>query len=237
MFDSQFWLLDNLWGGLIHATTFMTANFTHIDSYPSSALQAHGLSCIRGEKTLFADISFQVSSGECLHVRGENGVGKTSLLRLLTGLSKAESGEVFWNGQSIFSDASSYHRQLLFLGHRDALKEELTALENLQMYAMIDDVNLSAHKALAALWRFGLRGRENLPVHYLSAGQKRRVLMARMLTRQASLWILDEPFNALDINAVKELEHLIASHLDCGGMLILTSHQAIELPKIKVLDL
>jgi heme exporter protein A len=126
---------------------------------------------------------------------------------------------------------------LLFLGHRDALKEELTALENLQMYAMIDDINLSADKALAALWRFGLRGRENLPVHYLSAGQKRRVLMARMLTRQASLWILDEPFNALDVNAVNELEHLIAAHLDCGGMLVLTSHQAIELPKIKVLDL
>jgi len=170
-------------------------------------------------------------------VRGENGVGKTSLLRLLTGLSKAESGEVLWNGQSIFVDPGAYHRQLLFLGHRDALKEEFSALENLQMYASLDDVNLTAEIALAALWRFGLRGRENLPVHYLSAGQKRRVLMARMLTRQASLWILDEPFNALDVNAIEELEHLIAEHLEGGGMLILTSHQVIRLPKVKVLDL
>jgi heme exporter protein A len=237
VFDSQYGLLDNPWGGLIHATTFMTANFSPIHRYPSSALKARDLSCIRGEKTLFKDLSFEISTGQCLHVRGENGVGKTSLLRLLAGLSKADSGEVLWGEQSIFADAGAFHRQLLFLGHRDALKEEFTALENLQMYASIDDVNLSVEKALAALWRFGLRGRENLPVYCLSAGQKRRVLMARMLTRQASLWILDEPFNALDVNAVKELEHLIAEHLECGGMLVLTSHQAVALPKVKVLDL
>jgi heme exporter protein A len=123
------------------------------------------------------------------------------------------------------------------LGHRDALKEELSALENLQMYAHLDAVALTTEKALSALWRFGLRGRENLPVHYLSAGQKRRVLMARMLTRQAPIWLLDEPFNALDVRAVGELEHLIEEHLSVGGFLILTSHQAVNIPGVRVLEL
>jgi heme exporter protein A len=172
-----------------------------------------------------------------LHVRGENGVGKTSLLRLLTGLSKPESGEVLWNGLAISKESANYHRELLFLGHRDALKEDLTALENLQLYAALDDIQLPEDKALAALWRFGLRGREHLPVNYLSAGQKRRVLMARMLTRQAKLWILDEPFNALDIHAVEALQGLVAEHIGQGGLVVLTSHQEVSLPQVRTLDL
>ena len=200
-------------------------------------LEARTLTCVRGERQLFADLDLAVSAGECLHVRGENGVGKTSLLRLLTGLSKPESGEILWSSQSITKDPSAYHRQLLFLGHRDALKEDLTALENLQLYAALDDIHLPEDKALAALWRFGLRGRERLTVNCLSAGQKRRVLMARMLTRQAKLWILDEPFNALDIHAVQALQGLIAEHLEQGGLVVLTSHQEVSLPHVKVLDL
>ena len=215
----------------------MTANISPSISKTSSALEALALTCVRGEKQLFADLSFQVKSGECLHVRGQNGVGKTSLLRLLTGISKPESGDVLWNRQSICSEPQTYHRDLLFLGHRDALKEELTALENLKMYAAIDDVALSDENAISALHRFGLRGREHLPVHCLSAGQKRRVLMARLLTRQARLWILDEPFNALDIHAVAELETLITDHLILGGIVILTSHQSMSLVNLKVLDL
>jgi len=170
-------------------------------------------------------------------VRGENGVGKTSLLRILTGLSKPESGDVLWNGLSISREPSQYHRDLLFLGHRDALKEDLTALENLQLYAALDDISLSDDVALAALWRFGLRGREHLPVNCLSAGQKRRVLMARMLTRQARLWILDEPFNALDIHAVQALQDLIAEHIEQGGLVVLTSHQEVQLANVRTLDL
>lgn len=200
-------------------------------------LEARTLTCVRGERQLFADLDLAVSAGECLHVRGENGVGKTSLLRLLTGLSKPESGEILWSSQSITKDPSAYHRQLLFLGHRDALKEDLTALENLQLYAALDDIHLPEDKALAALWRFGLRGRERLTVNCLSAGQKRRVLMARMLTRQAKLWILDEPFNTLDIHAVQALQGLIAEHLEQGGLVVLTSHQEVSLPHVKVLDL
>ena len=200
-------------------------------------LEARALTCIRGERQLFQNLNLTVTAGDCLHVRGENGVGKTSLLRLLTGLSKPEAGEILWNHQSISKNPSIYHRELLFLGHRDALKEDLTALENLQLYAVLDDIHLSGDRALAALWRFGLRGRENLPVSCLSAGQKRRVLMARMLTRQAKLWILDEPFNALDIHAVQDLQGLITEHVEQGGLVILTSHQEVNLSHVKVLDL
>ena len=105
------------------------------------------------------------------------------------------------------------------------------------MYAALDDVALSQEKALASLWRFGLRGRENLPVNCLSAGQKRRVLMARMSTRQAKLWILDEPFNALDIQAVHELQNLMIEHLSTGGLAVFTSHQEINIPNMQVLEL
>lgn len=200
-------------------------------------LEAQALACVRGERRLFEGLNFKVSSGECLHVRGENGVGKTSLLRLLTGLSKPETGKILWAGLFIDKDVSTYHRELLFLGHRDALKEDLTALENLQHYAALDGIDLLDEKALSALWRFGLRGREHLPVSCLSAGQKRRILMARMLTRQARLWILDEPFNALDAHAVLALQDLIAEHVEFGGLVILTSHQEVRLPHIRVLDL
>ncbi|CAM3639308.1 cytochrome c biogenesis heme-transporting ATPase CcmA [Polynucleobacter arcticus] len=179
----------------------------------------------------------QVSPGECLHIRGENGVGKTSLLRLLTGLASPESGDILWGGRSIKNDAQDYHRKLLFLGHRDALKEDLTALENLRMFAAIDGIAISDVDAISSLWRFGLKGREDLPVNCLSAGQKKRVLMARMLTRRAQVWILDEPFNALDTQAVGELQGLIAEHLENDGLVVLTSHQPLAMPQLKVLDL
>ena len=195
------------------------------------------LTCVRGERRLFSDLDFQVFAGQCLHIRGENGVGKTSLLRLLTGLASPESGEIFWCGHSIKKTASEYHSKLLFLGHRDALKEDLSAIENLRLYAAIDGVALSDQDAFASLWRFGLRGREDLPVNCLSAGQKKRVLMARMLTRQAQVWILDEPFNALDTHAVGELQDLIVEHLQGNGLVVLTSHQPLTISGLRVLDL
>jgi heme exporter protein A len=123
------------------------------------------------------------------------------------------------------------------LGHRDALKEDLSAIENLSMYAAIDGIALSEQDAFASLWRFGLKGREDLPVNYLSAGQKKRVLMARMLTRRAQVWILDEPFNALDTHAVGELQDLIVEHLQGNGLVVLTSHQPLAIPGLRVLDL
>ena len=202
-----------------------------------SSLRANALTCVRGERTLFTGLDLEVSAGEWLHVRGENGIGKTSLLRLLSGLTKPAAGEIFWNEQLISVDPSEYYRNLLFLGHRDSLKEDLTALENLSISTTLDGITVSEEEILLALHRFGLRGREDLPVNCLSAGQKRRVLLARLLLRQAKLWILDEPFNALDVRAVEMLSELILEHITSGGMAIMTSHQEIPIPNGRVVQL
>ena len=202
-----------------------------------SSLRANALTCVRGERTLFTGLNLEVSAGEWLHVRGENGIGKTSLLRLLSGLTKPAAGEIFWNEQLISADPSEYHRNLLFLGHRDSLKEDLSALENLSIATALDGITVSEEEILLALHRFGLRGREDLPVNCLSAGQKRRVLLARLLLRQAKLWILDEPFNALDVRAVEMLSELILEHTASGGMAIMTSHQEIPMPNGRVVQL
>jgi len=208
----------------------------HLSLNPSS-LRANALTCVRGERTLFTGLNLEVSAGEWLHVRGENGIGKTSLLRLLSGLTKPAAGEIFWNEQLISADPSEYHRNLLFLGHRDSLKEDLTALENLSIATALDGIAVTEDEILLALHRFGLRGREDLPVNCLSAGQKRRVLLARLLLRQAKLWILDEPFNALDVRAVEMLSELILEHIASGGMAIMTSHQEIPMPNGRVVQL
>ena len=209
---------------------------TNLSLNPSS-LRANALTCVRGERTLFTGLDLEVSAGEWLHVCGENGIGKTSLLRLLSGLTKPAAGEIFWNEQLISADPSEYHRNLLFLGHRDSLKEDLTALENLSIATALDGIAVSEEEILLALHRFGLRGREDLPVNCLSAGQKRRVLLARLLLRQAKLWILDEPFNALDVRAVEMLSELILEHIASGGMAIMTSHQEIPMPNGRVVQL
>ena len=208
----------------------------HLSLNPSS-LRANALTCVRGERTLFTGLDLEVSAGQWLHVRGENGIGKTSLLRLLSGLTKPAAGEIFWNEQLISADPSEYHRNLLFLGHRDSLKEDLTALENLSIATALDGIVVTEDEILLALHRFGLRGREDLPVNCLSAGQKRRVLLARLLLRQAKLWILDEPFNALDVRAVEMLSELILEHIASGGMAIMTSHQEIPMPNGRVVQL
>ncbi|AKD25974.1 heme ABC exporter, ATP-binding protein CcmA [Polynucleobacter duraquae] len=215
----------------------MTTTNSSFPASTTAALEARNITCVRGERTLFSGLDLELFVGQCLHIRGENGVGKTSLLRLLTGLASPDCGEVLWYGQPIKKQESEYHSKLLFLGHRDALKEDLSAIENLRMYAAIDGITLSEQDAFASLWRFGLKGREDLPVNCLSAGQKKRVLMARMLTRRAQLWILDEPFNALDTHAVGELQALIVEHLQGNGLVVLTSHQSLAISGLRVLDL
>lgn len=200
-------------------------------------LTATGLSCTRGERTLFAGLDLAVGAGEWLHVQGENGAGKTSLLRMLATLAHPLEGEIRWNGAPVGELGEDYRRAMIFLGHHGAVKEDLTPYENLMFAAQLDGTPLDALAAMKALARFGLRGREDLAVRFLSAGQKRRVLLARLAVRQAPLWILDEPFTALDVRAVEMLSGLIEEHLMAQGMVILTSHQSMPLPNGKVLKI
>ena len=200
-------------------------------------LTAQGLSCVRGERPLFAGVELALDPGQWLHVRGANGVGKTSLLRLLAGLSQPAAGQIRWHGEPIADCAAAYRSNLLFLGHQGALKEDLTALENIELAGALDGLPPPRADVAAALRRFGLQGREELPVRVLSAGQKRRVLLARLLTRKARLWVLDEPFTALDAKAVTMLSELIAEHVAQGGMAVVTSHQPVPMAGGKAVDL
>jgi heme exporter protein A len=198
-------------------------------------LTVHRLTCVRGTRPLFSGVEFALGPGSWAHVRGPNGAGKTSLLRILAGLAQPEEGEVRWNGEKIGGE--EYRRELMYLGHRAAVKDDLTALENLTFAAEMDGVTISREQAEDALVRFGLAGREDLPVRFLSAGQKRRALLAQTVARPAKLWILDEPFTALDVKAVDFLSNLVADHVKAGGIVVMTSHQAIPLAPGQVVDL
>jgi heme exporter protein A len=200
-------------------------------------LTARGLTCVRGDRRLFAGLDLAVEPGQWLHVRGENGSGKTSLLRLLAGLSQPEGGQIFWRKLPVQQITDEFRSSLLFLGHLGAVKEDLSGLENLELASEIDSQPLKPGEALAALGRCGLKSRAHLPVRFLSAGQKRRVLLARLATRKASLWVLDEPFTALDTRAVDLLAGLITEHLAGGGMAVVTSHQPMPMAHGQVLDL
>jgi heme exporter protein A len=192
-------------------------------------LSASDLSCIRGGRPLFRGVGFALDAGRWVHVRGANGAGKTSLLRILAGLSPPDHGEVRWNGEPVARDRAGYHADLLFLGHHAAVKDELTPLENLRAANELDGHALDDEQALRALVRFGLKGREDVPVRFLSAGQRRRALLARTMTRPAKLWILDEPLTALDVTAIEGFAALTGEHLARGGMAVVTSHQPLPL--------
>jgi heme exporter protein A len=187
------------------------------------------LSCSKGDKRLFSGVSFTLQPGQWLHLEGDNGVGKTSLLRLACGLSALENGEITWNNQAVSKDPQTFRANLAYLGHQLALKDDLSPLENLQTDATIVGRQLTASDAKQALAQMGLRGRENLPVRVLSQGQKRRTALARLLVSSAKLWVLDEPFVALDTMAQNALSEVINAHLAKQGMVLLTSHQAVSL--------
>jgi heme exporter protein A len=187
------------------------------------------LCCSRGEKRLFSGVSFSLQHGEYLHLEGDNGVGKTSLLRIACGLRPLEQGEICWQGKSISENRDEFRSNLAYLGHQLALKEDLTPLENLLSHAAVAGRQLPLPEAKDALAQLGLRGREHLPVRVLSQGQKRRTALARLVVSTAKLWILDEPFVALDPAAQNALSEVINAHLTRQGMVLLTSHQAVSL--------
>lgn len=200
-------------------------------------LEADNLECVRGERRLFSGLSFKLEAGEIIYLQGRNGAGKTSLLRLLIGLLPPEHGEIRWHGKSIGKQGEDYRAALCYLGHHNAIKEELTPLENLLLAARLSATPLSEDDAIDALEQVGLAGREDLACKYLSQGQKRRVALARLVIDRRPLWILDEPFVALDVAAVEWLAGIIAGHLQRGGMAIMTTHQLVTLPGASVREL
>jgi heme exporter protein A len=199
---------------------------------PGTMLEARNLACQRGDRVLFSGLSFTLSAGELLQVAGPNGSGKTSLLRILCGISSPVEGEVHWLGRSTRHQGEGFRENLLYIGHHNAVKEELTALENLRIAATLAGQPLGEEQALDALDRIGLLGREYLPAKVLSQGQKRRVSLARLLVSRAPLWILDEPLTALDVKAVDLIQSRLAEHLSGDGMVVLTTHQPITVPGV-----
>ncbi|MBI2961331.1 MAG: cytochrome c biogenesis heme-transporting ATPase CcmA [Betaproteobacteria bacterium] len=192
-------------------------------------LEADNLECVRGDRSLFRDLSFRVDGGQCLLVSGLNGSGKTSLLRILCGLLAPMHGTVRWRGQPIRALGDAYRSELSYLGHLSAVKEELSAAENVEVASALAGRSVPAQAARSALAEAGLRRREDLPVRVLSQGQKRRVALARLLLGGSTLWLLDEPVTALDADAVKWLAGEIDRHVARGGVAVLTSHQDLPL--------
>ena len=194
-----------------------------------SQLQVIALGCERGGRPLFATQSFSLEAGQAMHIEGDNGSGKTSLLRMVCGLSQPASGEVRWGGQSIDEVRPAFLRDLLYVGHSLGLKDELSALENLQTTSVLAGQPVSREQALQALKSQGLGSRAHLPLRVLSQGQKRRVALARLQVSKAKLWVLDEPFVALDSAAVQALQQVLQTHLQQDGILLFTSHQGVHL--------
>ncbi len=192
-------------------------------------LTASNLSLSRGDRRLFSGVSFTLESGQWLHLEGDNGVGKTSLLRLLCGLISLEEGEIRWKEQNTVDTPEVFRADLAYLGHQLALKQDLSPLENLLTDAAVSGRELSVADAMAALAQMGLRYREHLPVRVLSQGQQRRSALSRLIVSSAALWVLDEPFVALDAAAQNVLAGVINAHLSRQGMVLLTSHQAVSL--------
>ncbi|MDD9198834.1 cytochrome c biogenesis heme-transporting ATPase CcmA [Aliivibrio sp. S2MY1] len=201
-------------------------------------LEIRNVTCIRDERVLFEQLSFTISDGELIQIEGQNGAGKTTLLRIIAGLGYADEGDIYWNGESIKKNREEFHSDLLFLGHHTGVKRELTAFENLAFYQSMHS-NYNEEAIWGALARVGLAGLEDVAAGQLSAGQQRRVALARLWLSNHKLWVLDEPLTAIDKQGVKVLEQLFMSHAKQGGIVLLTTHQDLftdsnELKKIRL---
>lgn len=201
----------------------------HRRSFIIKMLEVKNLFCERDERVLFANFSFQINTAEVVQIIGQNGSGKTTLLRILCGLSDAYSGEIYWQGTDLDEVRDQYYQEMLYVGHLAGVKGSLTAEENLRWMMQLDK-SLDKCTIATALKQVGLYGFEDVPCHSLSAGQQRRVGLARLYLSSAPLWILDEPFTALDKKGVKEKEALIANHIQEGGSVILTTHHDLMIP-------
>ena len=193
-------------------------------------LSGQHVACVKQDRTLFDNLNFSVEPSELLYVRGQNGAGKTSLLRILVGLSDPADGEILYRGENIHEVAETFHHQLIYFGHKLGLNLTLNALENLTFWCQLNKVETSQQNLFDLLATLGLVGLEDLPVSQLSAGQQRRVALARLwLKKTAKIWILDEPFTALDVQGITLLREKIVAHLGTGGAVIITSHQQLDI--------
>ncbi len=195
-------------------------------TFDGAVFEAREINAWRGDRHILRDVSFSVRPGEFLKVTGPNGVGKTTLLRVICGLLPAETGELWWRGQSIRGRRDEFNFELGHLGHLNSLKGDLTARENLKFLAGLR-TTLTAATIDETLDRVGILSRGDLPARSLSAGQKRRLALARLLLADAALWILDEPVTNLDTAGIKLVEDLIVDHVERGGLAIAAAHQRL----------
>ena len=211
------------------STTILTTRLPGMLDSPTAkatSLSVRDLHLWRGEHHLLRGVTFEVKPGELLQVNGANGVGKTSLLRCVAGLLPTESGEIYWQGQSIAVARHAFHEALLYLGHSSALKVDLTAWENLR-FAVGLSHDLSRSAAEQALQQLKIPQCIDLPIRVLSAGQRRRVALARLLLHKARVWILDEPITNLDVAGIALVELVMATHLARNGIILVAAHQPL----------
>lgn len=196
------------------------------DHNAGALFRASNLSCIRDDRLLFDRLDFTINPGEALVLEGRNGSGKTSLLRILCGIRLPEAGEIFWDGEDVFKLGPEFREHIAYLGHKDGHKPDLTPLENLKIARGLgkakDGIDLQD-----ALQQVGLYGYEDVPTRNMSAGQQRRLAIARLLVTDAKLWILDEPFTSLDRKGIEQMERLFEDHLHQGGMAAMTTHHRV----------
>ena len=202
-----------------------------------STLEARDLACSRGLATLFRGVAFSVAAGEWLAVRGPNGSGKTTLLRCVAGLTQADRGEVLWDGEATRSAGARFRASLIFGGHLAGLKDDLTAEENLHNALALRGTAADTPACRAALAEVGLEKRRLLPARRLSAGQRRRIGLARLLVDPAPLWVLDEPLTALDDEGQRLFARLLEGHLSRGGLALVATHHDLSLAPSRELRL
>lgn len=190
------------------------------------------LGCTKGGRQLFSNVDCNLLAGQWLYVTGANGVGKTSLLRMVCGLATVDEGSILWNATPIQKQPETYRQDLCYLGHLNALQESMTVDENLSFTSALGGLAPSPVQRQQVLTRFGLRGKRQQLVRHLSQGQKRRVALSRLALSPARLWVLDEPYVAMDEAGVQMLADLIAGHLTNGGLAVLTSHQRVPIGNI-----
>jgi heme exporter protein A len=198
-------------------------------------LQARQLECTRGDRRLFHELSFDVTSRQALRVAGENGSGKSSLLRMIAGLSPVETGEILWNGKRIGALGEEYRRDLLFIGHANGTKDDLSSVENLRFALALAGLQVDASALRGALDEQGLGAAAHLPARLLSQGQRRRAALCRLaFAQEKRLWVLDEPFAALDAASLGRVAAVMGAHVARGGVVVFTTHQDADLGGVTV---